>query len=89
MARQAVLSAQDIRGEGVFYGLETSLMTEDECKLIVRLICATISKVEEQSWSSSTASGCRYMGRHSGNGHIGLLTFLCVIVGRCSNNGLP
>ena len=29
------------------------------------------------------------MGRHSGNGHIGLLTFLCVIVGRCSNNGLP
>ena len=62
LARQAVLSAQDIRGEGVFYGIETSLMTEDECKLIVRLICATISKVEERSWSSSTALNSRYMG---------------------------
>ena len=62
MARQAVLSAQDIRGEGVFHGIETSLMTEDECKLIVRLICATISKVEERSWSSSTALNNRYMG---------------------------
>ena len=46
MARQAVLSAQDIRGEGVFYGIETSLMTEGECKLIVRLISAPFQKLK-------------------------------------------
>ena len=62
MARQAVLLAQDIRGEGIFHGVEASLLTEDECKLIVRLICATISIVEERSWSSSTALNNRYMG---------------------------
>ena len=80
MAREAVLSAQDIRGEGVFHGIETSLLTEIECKLILQLICATISKVEERSWSSSTATNGRYMGAYISrsftsikNLHVGLL----------------
>lgn len=50
ISREAVLSAQDIRGEGMFVGVDTKSFTE---------ICAAISKVEERSWSSSTASGCR------------------------------
>ena len=64
ISREAVFSAQDIRGEEIFVGVDTKSLTDDECKQIVRLICAPISKVEERSWSSSTASGCCYMGKH-------------------------
>ena len=55
-ARRSVLSAQDIRGEEVFHGVDV------ECKLIISLICATILKVEERSWSSSAARNYRHMG---------------------------
>ena len=61
ISREAVLSAQHIRGEGIFVGVDTKSLTDDECKQIVRLICATISKVEERSWLSSTASD---IGKH-------------------------
>ena len=62
LARSAVLSSLNIREENLFTDIPTNLLTREECKELVLLICSSVSLTDERSWSSTTVHGNRFMG---------------------------
>lgn len=61
-ARNTVISSLNIREVGLFAGLVTRNLSHQECKVLVTVLCSTVSSLDKRSWSSSTVTGTRYMG---------------------------
>jgi hypothetical protein len=61
-AYNAAFSSVNVRQDGIFAGVNTTSITPEHCKDLVRAICSKITKVEKMSWSLSGATDSRYYG---------------------------
>ena len=95
LARSTVLSSLHIREESLFTGIPTNLLTREECKELVLLICSSVIKwwaflVIDPTVHNQIVSWVRlnvFLPHWNQSSSYPNLSHLST--GRCSNNGLP